>query len=88
MHQGLLKWRSRRGMLELDLLLSSFSEYFFSRLSRDEQEAYLLFLSEEDQVLWRWLFVTQQPPVKFHQIIVKILDFYQEEKEKEFSRVM
>jgi succinate dehydrogenase / fumarate reductase iron-sulfur subunit/antitoxin CptB len=45
-----LRWQSRRGLLELDLVLKPFLEHDFERLSDDELGAYqdLLLLPDND----------------------------------------
>ena len=48
-------WHSRRGMLELDLLLVPFAQEVFSDLPYQEQLLYEQLLDEEDQDLFAWL---------------------------------
>ena len=49
-----LRWRSRRGMLELDLLLLPFFDEVFAELESDEQQAFIKLLAQEDPILWDW----------------------------------
>lgn len=49
-----LKWRARRGMLELDLLLAPFVEERFPRLASQDQAAFARLLEREDAELQRW----------------------------------
>lgn len=56
-----LRWQCRRGMLELDLLLSPFLETHYAQLSIDEQKLFVQLLSSTDQDLYDWL-VKQQLP--------------------------
>ena len=49
-----LRWRSRRGMLELDLLLLPFFDEVFPELESDEQQAFIKLLEQEDPILWDW----------------------------------
>jgi|TARA_B110000483_G_scaffold115364_1_gene140001 antitoxin CptB len=49
-----LRWRSRRGMLELDLLLLPFFDEVFAELESDEQQAFIKLLEQEDPILWDW----------------------------------
>ena len=44
-------WHSRRGMLELDLLLVPFAQEVFETLAPDQQQLYEELLQEEDQDL-------------------------------------
>ncbi|MDG0998026.1 MAG: succinate dehydrogenase assembly factor 2 [Gammaproteobacteria bacterium] len=67
-------WHSRRGMLELDLLLVPFSQNIFASLSYEEQLLYRDLLAEEDQNLWDWLVIGQEPSeLRFEKIIDRIL---------------
>ena len=50
-----LRWQCRRGMLELDLLLSSFLDHGFSDLSPAERAAFDRLLAYQDQILYDWL---------------------------------
>lgn len=68
-----LSWHSRRGMLELDLLLVPFAENL-ARLSADELEMYRELLREEDQDLFLWL--TRRAPApapRLQQMVEMIL---------------
>ena len=48
-------WHSRRGMLELDLLLVPFAENTLTTLTDEQLEDYRRLLVEEDQDLFQWL---------------------------------
>tara|TARA_Y100000766_G_scaffold160594_1_gene137921 strand:+ start:2540 stop:2791 length:252 start_codon:yes stop_codon:yes gene_type:complete len=50
-----LYWRSRRGMLELDLQLQPFLEESFFSLEENEKEGYEKLLLEEDWQIYDWL---------------------------------
>lgn len=49
-----LWWRSRRGLLELDVLLVPFVEKEFTSLSPQEQDTYERLLEEDDPSLLAW----------------------------------
>ena len=49
-----LRWRSRRGMLELDLLLLPFFDEVFAELESDQQQAFIRLLEQDDPDLWDW----------------------------------
>ena len=49
-----LWWRSRRGMLELDLLFLPFIEQRYAALDAADQETYGRFLEEDDPTLMAW----------------------------------
>jgi len=57
-----LAWHSRRGMLELDLLLLPFVERHLSGLNGADQSLYQRLLSEEDQDLFAWLLMREPAP--------------------------
>ncbi|HBA64744.1 MAG TPA: succinate dehydrogenase assembly factor 2 [Methylococcaceae bacterium] len=46
-----LRWRCRRGTLELDILLSNYLEYGYLAAGDDEKKAFLALLNLEDSVL-------------------------------------
>ncbi len=48
-------WHSRRGMLELDLILMPFAEQVYPQLGATDQAAYKHLLESEDPELYRWL---------------------------------
>ncbi len=48
-------WRSRRGMLELELKLVPFVRDEYHNLSAQEQQAYEAMLGEEDWMLYDWI---------------------------------
>ncbi|WP_442112459.1 FAD assembly factor SdhE [Pseudomonas sp. NUPR-001] len=49
-----LFWHSRRGMLELDVLLVPFSQDVFATLSQEDRALYWRLLGCEDQDLFGW----------------------------------
>ena len=49
-----LCWRSRRGLLELDLLLVTFIERMYENLTSEQRKAYSLLLKREDTELLEW----------------------------------
>lgn len=50
-----LHWRSRRGMLELELLLKPFVETRLDALSAEDKERYARLLEFDDWDLFEWL---------------------------------
>ncbi|MDR0735327.1 MAG: succinate dehydrogenase assembly factor 2 [Zoogloeaceae bacterium] len=49
-----LRWRcTRRGMLEVDMVLGRFLEDAFGRLSESEQRAFIELADYDDMALWR-----------------------------------
>ncbi len=49
-----LVWHSRRGMLELDVLLLPFTENCYSGLNTADQQAYRRLINCEDPDLFEW----------------------------------
>ncbi len=68
-----LKWRCRRGMLELDLLLQPFVEEVYPALLAEEKEQFHTLLDLQDQELLECLLL-QQPPedLSLNNVIRKI----------------
>ena len=56
-----LRWRCRRGMLELDLLLQPFVENAYDNLSAEEKRQFHALLDFQDQELLECLML-QKPP--------------------------
>ena len=59
-----LYWASRRGMLELDLILVPFFEHCFKSLSENDQQIYIRLLEEEDTDLFSWFLGRGEPEDK------------------------
>ena len=69
-----LYWHSRRGMLELDLLLVPFAEHRLAGLSVEELQMYRELLQEEDQDLFMWLTRRVDAPTeRLQRIVDKVL---------------
>ena len=47
-----VRWRCRRGLLELDIVLGRFVEAHYTRLSASEQQTFEAFLDMPDNPLW------------------------------------
>jgi antitoxin CptB len=54
-------WASRRGMLELDLLLVPFVENRFPQLSALDQQRYINLMDGEDTDMFSWLLGRGKP---------------------------
>ena len=65
-------WRSRRGMLELDLLLVAFARRRYLGLSTADQDAYQELLTLDDWQIWNWLHGRQPVPARFAGIVERI----------------
>lgn len=69
-----LVWHSRRGMLELDVLLGPFTQDHFKQLPENLQAAYVDMLEEEDADLWAWLQGTLATPNEHYAQLVKLVN--------------
>ncbi len=56
-----LFWGSRRGMLELDLVLMPFLENVYPSLDQEDKERYWSLLECEDQDMFGWFLKRQDP---------------------------
>lgn len=61
MDKNRLFWGSRRGMLELDLVLMPFVENIYPTLEQADKERYWALLDEEDQDLFVWFMRRSDP---------------------------
>jgi antitoxin CptB len=68
-----LWWHSRRGMLELDVLLLPFLEEAYSDLSEENQAKYRKLLDCEDPDLFKWFMQNGRPEDQDHADIVDII---------------
>lgn len=68
-----LVWGSRRGMLELDLVLMPFLEDVYPGLEQSDKERYWLLLEEQDQDLFAWFLRRENPASPELQRIVDII---------------
>jgi len=64
MEKNRLFWASRRGMLELDLILTSFLEEQYSTLAAADRQRYDQLLQQQDQDLFAWLLKRRDPEDK------------------------
>ncbi len=73
MDEKRLYWGSRRGMLELDLILMPFLENIYPGLERADQQRYEQLLACEDQDLYAWLMGRETPEDAEIQRIVSLI---------------
>jgi antitoxin CptB len=67
-------WASRRGMLELDLILEPFVRDFYAGLDTDDRERYRDLMGCQDQELFTWFLKRETPPdPRLAEIVAKIL---------------
>lgn len=83
MNKNRLVWASRRGMLELDLILSPFVENVYDSLTENDQLRFEVLLECEDQTLFMWFMQREQPADPNMQRILQII----RESRKKLSKV-
>ena len=75
MNKNRLLWASRRGMLELDLILTPFVENVYDTLSKDDQLRFEVLLECEDQTLFMWFMQRENPSDPNMERIIKIIRY-------------
>lgn len=73
MDRNRLFWASRRGMLELDLVLLPFLEKIYPGLDQEDKERYWRLLDSEDQDMFGWFLRREDPEDPDLQRIVQII---------------
>lgn len=68
-----LTWHSRRGMLELDVLLIPFLNEAFRDLSKEDQQRYKKLLDCEDPDLFSWFMRNSVPTDPDHLYMVNMI---------------
>lgn len=67
-----IRWRSRRGLLEMDLVLTRFMEQYLEKLSEEELLAYTELLLESDNDLLDFVNERADPKSETQQGIVNL----------------
>ena len=73
MHRSQLRWQCRRGMRELDELLTAYLEHRYDAAGADEKAAFCRLLSLADPVLISYLMQRETPPPEFALVIQQLL---------------
>lgn len=68
-----LRWRCRRGMREMDILLQHFLDRHYLRLDAGEQAAFADLLNEPDQDLLNWILGRSAPSRSDYAPLIKML---------------
>ena len=66
-------WHSRRGMLELDLLLLPFATDKLAELDDSQQKIYQRLLEQEDQDLFSWLIEKELSPDSELKLMIQMI---------------
>ena len=73
-----MKMRSmRRGIKEMDLILSAYAERNLARMDIAGLDVYDALLHENDQDLYQWVTGQVQPPAPFEELIADIAQTFQ-----------
>jgi antitoxin CptB len=56
-----IRWKCRRGLLELDIVLEVFCKTQLPQLTAEEKEQFFYFLDTPDQILADWIYANQLP---------------------------
>jgi len=70
--EGRLRWRCRRGMKELDILLARYMDERFCEASPQEREAFGHLLEIQDPVIYAYCLGQERPPEHFAVLIERI----------------
>lgn len=68
-----LRWRCRRGMRELDVLLTRYLDDKYAQAPLALQQAFCGLLEQEDDQLWDWLLGRSVPASSELQAIVRLV---------------
>jgi antitoxin CptB len=68
-----LRWRCRRGLLELDLLFDRFLGVGYTTLEPEERAIFEELTEEHDSSILAWLESAETAPERYRNIIKKIL---------------
>ena len=67
-----LRWRQRRGMKELDVLLERYFRRHHETASPEERAAFEKLLDREDPEIWLWVVGKEPPPAEFANVIAAL----------------
>ena len=62
----------RRGTKELDLILGRFSDNNLLSLGRDQLDLYEQLLSNDDQVIYTWIFGKEEIPKNYYKLLKQL----------------
>jgi antitoxin CptB len=69
---GELRWRCRRGMKELDILLQRYVEQRFCSAPAGEQAAFRQLLEVQDPLIYGYCLGSSRPPEHFVALVARI----------------
>ena len=71
---------SRRGLQELDLVLTPFVEERFSKLNQEDKVSFLELLENNDMDLMDWIINEKPTPREFNNIVTQVKDYLKHER--------
>ena len=71
---------SRRGLQELDLVLTPFVEERFSKLNQENKVSFLELLENNDMDLMDWIINEKPTPKEFNNIVIQVKDYLKHER--------
>jgi antitoxin CptB len=66
-----VRWRARRGLLELDIVLGRFIETHYTQLDENEKLIFEELLDMPDNPLWDMIAARQEPTQKEHRALLE-----------------
>jgi antitoxin CptB len=69
---GRLRWRCRRGMKELDILLTRYLDERYGAAPAEEQEAFRHLLESQDPLIFAYFLGQERPPEHLVDLIQRI----------------
>ena len=66
-----VRWRIRRGLLELDIILERFVEAHYERLTQEEKRVFEVLLDMPDTILWDMITGRQEVEQSEQQALLK-----------------
>jgi antitoxin CptB len=70
---GRLRWRCRRGMRELDVLLTRYVNRHYVHASREDQEAFRTLLESPDPLIHAYCLGSETPPTPVLAALIGII---------------
>lgn len=70
-----LRWRCRRGMREMDILLGDFLESEYSSLTPAIQNSFRALLDEFDQDILDWIMQRREAPDQYTELITLLREY-------------
>lgn len=77
-----LRWRCRRGMRELDVLLTSWLDTSFADAKSDHRLAFEQLLACEDDAIWDWMMGRVNPPAALRSLVIAISEHHADQRDR------